>query len=64
MYRSDHVAIAKAIRDGSAKAGLNTDDIEILTDSLAAVCEARTPAAAKFDPELFRAYALSPVLSD
>lgn len=63
MYRSDHVAIAKALRDGSAKADLPVEAIEILTDALAAVCEARTPASAKFDPELFRAYALSPALS-
>jgi hypothetical protein len=61
VYRSDHVALAKAVRDGSARAGLGNDETEIIAKAIATVCEERTPASAKFDPELFMAYAMSPV---
>jgi hypothetical protein len=63
MYRSDHVALAKAVRDGSAAADLTDDAINIIAKAVADVCEQRTPAAAKFDRELFMAYALSPALA-
>jgi hypothetical protein len=62
MYRSDHVALAKAVRDGAAAIDLSADDTAVLAKAIADVCDDRTPASAKFDPELFMAYALSPVL--
>jgi hypothetical protein len=62
MYRSDHVALAKAVRDGAVDAGLDIDSTAIIAQRIAEVCEARTPASAKFDNELFMAYALSPTI--
>jgi hypothetical protein len=62
IYRSDHVALAKAVRDGSAEANLEDSAIATLAKAVADVCEARTPASSKFDRELFMAYALSPAL--
>jgi hypothetical protein len=63
MYRSDHVALAKAVRDGAVDAGLDIDSTAIMAKRVAEVCAARTPASAKFDSELFMAYALSPTIN-
>ena len=63
MYRSDHVALAKAVRDAGAEAGLDDTQIQTVAQHIAKVAEARTPASATFDPELFMAYAMSPVLT-
>jgi hypothetical protein len=64
MYRSDHVALAKAVRDGAAAANLDDEGIGTIAKAIADVCEKRTPASAKFDRELFMAYALSPALAN
>lgn len=63
MYRSDHVALAKAVRDAGASTGMSEDDIQIVAGKIADVCAKRTPEKAVFDRELFMAYALSPVLT-
>lgn len=63
MYRSDHVALAKAVRDAGAEAGMDDEQIRTVATHVAKVAEARTPASATFDPELFMAYAMSPVLT-
>jgi hypothetical protein len=43
MYRSDHVALAKAVRDAGASTGMSEDDIHIVAGKIADVCAKRTP---------------------
>lgn len=61
MHRADHIAIAKAIRDTSDEY-LGTEQVRVVADALARVCNERTPKTASFDREMFMAYALSPVI--
>lgn len=61
MYRRDHVALAKAVRDAAEKTGVDPKVTRTFADHIAEVCAQRTPGSATFDPELFMAFALSPV---
>ena len=61
MYHKDHITLAKAVRDSSARAGLDEDSLKIMAEGIAGACESRGP---NFDRETFMAFALSPVLED
>ncbi len=59
MYRKTHRALAQAVREGAARAGMDFDQTEIMAVTVADVCEQHTPKAATFDREVFLALACS-----
>lgn len=60
MYRKDHIALAKSVRDAAVNTGITMEQTVQFAAAIADVCESRTPASANFDREMFMAYALSP----
>jgi hypothetical protein len=62
MHRADHIALAKALRDAATHTEVSTNDLALFADTVADVCQQRTPKEANFDRELFMAYAMSPSL--
>lgn len=57
MYKATHRALAKAVREGAASAGLDYDQTEIIAVAIADVCQTATPKTATFDREVFLALA-------
>jgi hypothetical protein len=64
LYRRDHIALAKAVRDAAATTGIEEEAITVFAMKIGDVCSDRTTGTAKFDRELFMAYALSPALPE
>jgi len=62
MFKPDHTAIAKAVRDAASVLALDSSDLLVLAETMANACEGRTSKPASFDREMFMAWATSPVL--